>query len=89
MFRIRVISSDGHECGVPVQVDGHPAETRPYVLNAIADSLMIDRKEIERVLNEGTTNQLRKHLSRFTKAQLKPRPHRSEQAPFLPFFPDD
>jgi hypothetical protein len=86
MFRVEITSSDGHNCGVPVQVDSHPAETRPYAINAIADSLLIDRKEIHRVLAEGTEEQLRAHLSGYTKAQLKPLHLRHEQATCRPFF---
>ncbi|MDQ3725565.1 MAG: hypothetical protein M3335_06720 [Actinomycetota bacterium] len=89
MFRVEVISSDGHKCGVPVQVDDHPAQARPYALNAIADSLLIDRKEIRRVLEEGTEEQLRAHLGKYTKAQLKPAHLRNEQAPCHPFFSDE
>lgn len=89
MFRVVVESADGHKCGVPVQVDNHPAETRPYVLNAIADSLLIDRKEIHVVLESGTEAQLRTHLTRYTKAQLKPLHLRNEQATCLQFFEPD
>ena len=66
------MSSDGHTCGVPVQVDDHPDETRPYALNQIADSLLIDRQEIEAVLASGTMAQLQAHLGGYTKDELKP-----------------
>jgi len=89
MFRVEVVSSDGHKCGVPVQVDNHPDQGRPYALNAIADSLLIDRKEIEHVLAEGTAEELRAHLSQYTQAQLKPLHMRNEQATCLRFFPDE
>jgi hypothetical protein len=89
MFRIEVESSDGHNCGVPVQVDDHPDETRPYAINAIADSLLIDREEIHRVLAEETDEQLRAHLSRYTKNQLKPPRLRNEQATCVKFFEAD
>ncbi len=89
MFRVEVVSSDGHQCGVPVQVDDHPAQLRPYALNAIADSLMIDRTEIRRVLTDGTEAELRAHLSKHTKEQLKPLRLRNEQASCSKFFPDD
>jgi hypothetical protein len=86
MFRVEVTSSDGHKCGVPVQVDSHPAEQRPYALNAIADSLLIERDEIHRVLADGTQAELRAHLSQYTKNQLKPLHLRNEQAACLKFF---
>jgi hypothetical protein len=86
MFRVEVTSSDGHKCGVPVQVDNHPAEQRPYALNAIADSLLVERNEIHRVLAEGTEDELLAHLSRYTKDQLKPLHMRSEQPVLLKFF---
>jgi hypothetical protein len=89
MFRVEVTSSDGQKCGVPVQVDNHPDQARPYALNAIADSLLIDRKEIHRVLAEGTAEELRAHLSKYTKAQLKPLHLRNEQATCLRFFPGE
>jgi hypothetical protein len=72
-----------------VQVDNHPDQARPYALNAIADSLLVDRKEIQRVLIEGTAAELRAHLSQYTKAQLKPLHIRNEQATCLRFFPDE
>jgi hypothetical protein len=87
MFRVEVTSSDGHTCGVPVQVDNHPAEQRPYALNAIADSLLVERGEIHRVLKEATVAEMRAHLSRYTKKQLKPLHLRNEQAVCLKFFP--
>ena len=89
MFRVVVTSSDGHECGVPVQVDNHPGQLRPYALNAIADALLIDRKEIVKVLAEGTEEDLRAHLGQYTKAQLKPLHVRTEQAACIRFFPDE
>lgn len=89
MFRVEITSSDGHKCGVPVQVDDHPDQVRPYAVNAIADSLLIDRKEIHRVLQEGTETQLRAHLGRYTQAELKPLHLRNEQAKCLRFFDQD
>ena len=89
MFRLEVESSDGHKCGVPIQVDSHPAQARPYVLNAIADSLLIGRNEILRVLKEGTQAQLRAHLSKYTKVQLKPLHLRNEQCVCQQFFSSD
>jgi hypothetical protein len=89
MFRAEITSCDGHKCGVPVQVDDHPGQTRPYALNAIADSLLVDRTEIEQVLADGTQQQMRRHLAKYTKDQLKPLHVRTEQATCLQFFEDD
>lgn len=72
MFRVEVISSDGEKCGVPVQVDDHPGDARPYAINQIADSLLIRRGEIHDVLDRGTRAELRDHLSQYTKEDLKP-----------------
>lgn len=72
-----------------MQVDNHPGQLRPYALNAIADSLLIDRKEIYRVLAEGTEDQLRAHLSKYTKDELKPLHLRNEQATCRRFFSDE
>jgi hypothetical protein len=89
MFRLEIESSDGHKCGIPVQVDSHPAQVRPYVLNQIADTLLIDRQEILAVLKDGTEAELRAHLSKYTKAQLKPLHLRSERAVCKQFFEPD
>jgi hypothetical protein len=89
IFRIVVTSSDGHNCGVPVQVDDHPSETRPYAINQIADSWLIDRAEIRDVLRSGTEAQLRRHLERYTKEQLKPVRIRREQVPCFAFASDE
>jgi hypothetical protein len=89
MFRVEVTSSDGETCGIPIQLDTHPAQQRPYALNAIADALLIERDEIHRVLSEGSEEQLRTHLSRYTKAQLKPKHVRTEHATCAKFFQAD
>lgn len=88
MFRIQVESSDGHQCGVPVQVDDHPGECRPYAINQVADSLLIERSEIRQVLAEGTNAQLRAHLSEHTKEELKPLRMRKGGAVARPFLPE-
>lgn len=85
---MEVQSSDGHACGIPVQVDDHPTETRPYAINQIADSLLIDRSEILDVLESGTPEQLQRHLSRYTAEELKPLRMRQTHATRLP-FPED
>lgn len=46
IFRVEVVSKDGERCGVPIQVDDHPGEPRPYVLNQIADTLRIERGKL-------------------------------------------
>jgi hypothetical protein len=86
MFRVEVVSADGHSCGVPVQLDSHPAQVRPYVLNQIADSLLVDRQEIRRVLAEATATQLLAHLSKYMKDQLKPLHVRNQQTLCKRFF---
>lgn len=86
MFRIVVASSDGHQCGVPLQIDSHPDQARPYQPNSIADTLLIDRSEIRAVLERGTEAQLRKHLERYTKDQLKPLSFRRDDPERYPFF---
>jgi hypothetical protein len=87
MFRVETTSADGQKCGIPIQVDDHPAETRPYVLNAIADALLIERDEIRSVLKDGTAAQLRAHLGRYKQDDLKPFRVRREHPQRLPFFP--
>jgi hypothetical protein len=86
MFRIQVTSSDGQECGIPIQVDDHPSQTRPYVLNQIADVLLIERDEIRSVLERGSEQRLRQHLEQYTKEQLKPLAIRTDNPPRKPFF---
>lgn len=75
---------------MPIQVDDHPNQIRPYVLNQIADTLLIDRDEIRSVLEKGTEAQLRAHLEQYTKDQLKPlaiRNDNPERKPFLQLIP--
>lgn len=88
MFRVEVISIDGEKCGVPVQVDDHPGEARPYAINQVADSLLIRREEIVDVLGRGTRAELRDHLSQYTKEQLKPIRIRVEQIECRSFWSD-
>jgi hypothetical protein len=85
MFRVEVRSCDGHKCGIPVQIDDHPAEARSYLVNQIADSLLIRRKEIYEVLKSGTAEQLQRHLAQHTKEQLKPLRFRKDHASRRPF----
>jgi len=72
IFRVVVRSRDGVRCGVPVQVDDHPGEPRPYALNQIADGLLVPRAEIQTVLETWTREQLVRHLEQFTQKELKP-----------------
>jgi hypothetical protein len=87
MFRVEITSADGHKCGIPIQVDDHPSETRPYVLKAIADALLIDSDEIRAVLKDGTEEQLRAHLSQYSQDELKPFRLRQEHPQRRAFFP--
>ena len=89
MFRVELTSADGHKCGIPIQVDDHPGETRPYVLNAIADALLIERDEIRAVLKDGTAEQLRQHLAKYDQAHLKPFRVRSDHPKRYRFFCGD
>lgn len=70
---------------MPVQIDDHPPQTRPYAINQIADSLLVDRAEILEVLDRGTELELRAHLRRYTQAELKPLHIRKDQAQPKPF----
>lgn len=87
MFRVEITSVDGKKCGIPIQVDDHPSETRPYVLNAIADALLIERDEVRSVLKTGTEEQLRTHLGQYTQDELKPFRVRREHPRRRAFFP--
>lgn len=53
-------------------VDDHPGEARPYLMNQIADSLLIDRAEIQAVLATGTHKELLAHLTSYTQEELRP-----------------
>jgi hypothetical protein len=89
MFRVEVVSSDGKNCGVPIQVDDHPGDARPYAINQIADSLLIRREEILAVFERGTAAELRAHLSKHTQEQLKPLRIRQEQVEARAFWQDE
>lgn len=71
-YRVTVTSSDGHRCGVSVQVDTHPADARPYAVNQIADRWHVARDEILDVLEKWTPDQLIAHLEQFTKKDPMP-----------------
>lgn len=72
IFRVEVVSKDGKRCGVPIRVDDHPGEPRPYALNQIADSLCIERSKLLEMLETWTPEQLGQHLTGFTQEELKP-----------------
>jgi hypothetical protein len=72
IFRIAAVSKDGKPCAVPIRVDDHPGEPRPYALNQIADSLYIERSKLLEILETWTPEQLRQHLAGFTQEELKP-----------------
>ncbi len=86
MFRVVVESADGERCGVPIQVDNHPGVCRPYVVNQVADSLLVDRTEIRQVLDSGTHVELVAHLKHYTKEELKPIKYRSGQVAARSFW---
>ena len=69
-YRVRFTTADGH--AVSVQVDTHPTDTRPYVLNQIADVFKVERQNILSVLKDWSPEQLKTHLGQFSKADLMP-----------------
>jgi hypothetical protein len=72
LFHISVTATDGRKAGVTVQVDDHPREAKPYVLNDVADRLRVDRDKIPDVLANWSSEQLVAHLQQFSSAELKP-----------------
>ncbi len=66
------MATDGRKAGVTVQVDDHPRDARPYVLNDVANRLRIDRSEILHALTDWTPEQLVAHLEAFSSDELKP-----------------
>ena len=68
-------SSDGKRCGVPFMVSSHRPKGRVLnsVMNSVADALLIDRKDIDEVLETWSHEQLVAHLEKHTQEQLKPR----------------
>jgi hypothetical protein len=71
-WRIEVRSSDGKQVAVRVPINLHRKDriAKP-ALNAIADRLRIDRKDIADVLANWKPEQLREHLEAFTEDELK------------------
>jgi hypothetical protein len=65
-----VQSSDGHEVAVRVQVNMHRNEIAKAALSSIARRLLLERAEIEAVLESWSHTQLVEHLQKHTKAQL-------------------
>lgn len=57
-YRLALTTADGHKHAISIQVDTHPKETRPYVLNQIADAFKVDRSEIQVVLHDWTPERL-------------------------------
>lgn len=71
-YRLLITTADGARHAVTVQVDTHPTDARPYVLNDIADRFKVERDAILTVLSEWTNEQLKAHLEKFPKADLMP-----------------
>jgi aryl-alcohol dehydrogenase-like predicted oxidoreductase len=71
-YRLPLTTADGHKHAVSVQVDTHPAETRPYAVNQIANAWHIKHEDIINVLTNWTPEQLLAHLSTFKKIDLMP-----------------
>jgi hypothetical protein len=65
-----VQSSDGHEVAVRVQVNMYRNEIAKAALSSIARRLLLERAEIEAVLESWSHTQLVEHLQKHTKAQL-------------------
>jgi hypothetical protein len=72
LFRIRVVTRDERDAAITVQIDDHPREARPYVLNDIADRLRVERSAVLDVLASWSREQLVTHLQQFTHEELKP-----------------
>jgi hypothetical protein len=75
LFRIEADSSDGKRCAITVQVNDHRDRPSKAALRDIADRLRIDRSDIADALESWDAEDLRKHLGKFTAAQLKPPVH--------------
>jgi hypothetical protein len=70
LFRVKVLSSDGHNVAVTVQVDTHRKRPSDAALNDLADRLRITRGDIDSALESWRPEQLRAHLTSITKAEL-------------------
>ena len=73
MFRVVVISSDGQQVAVTVQVDTHRKVPSVAALTDLADRIRVPRENIDDVLNDWTPEQLAAHLASLTKADLRSR----------------
>lgn len=71
-YRVPCTTADGHRHSVTFQVDTHVKEVRPYVASQIARTLKVPVGQLEDVLENWTTADLQKHLSTFTKDELRP-----------------
>jgi hypothetical protein len=70
LFRVKVMSSDGHPVAVTVQVDTHRKRPSDAALNDLADRLRIPRGVIDSALESWRPEQLHAHLASKTKAEL-------------------
>lgn len=70
-FRVKVKSSDGKPATAVVQIDVHPGDVRPYVLNYVADCWRLPREKLEEALANWAHDDLVRHLQQFTQEQLK------------------
>jgi hypothetical protein len=70
LFRVKVMSADGHPVAVTVQVDTHRKTPSAAAMNDLADRLRISRQGIDDALANWTPDELRKHLSVQTKVDL-------------------
>lgn len=77
LFRLKVTTSDGKTATVTAQVDDHPGECRPYVLNDIRRRWRIpDGISTQTALKDWAPAQLKQHLEQFTQEQLRPPSYR-------------
>jgi hypothetical protein len=70
LFRVKVMSSDGHPVAVTVQVDTHRKTPSAAAMNDLADRLRIPRGDIDEALANWGPDELRKHLCMQTKVDL-------------------
>lgn len=75
------MSSDGQAVAVTLQVDTHRREPSIAAMNDLCDRMRLPREDIDKVLDEWSPDNLRRHRSSLPKAELLSRvPIRREEA---------